>query len=296
MNPLFAALTAVVLSLMVVGGDASAAHKPAHETSARKSAPAAKQSSKHADKKAEKKAEKKSAKKVDKKADKKAEKQLAKQADKPASKAVSSRSVKSKAVESKAVESVSKGQRHKHAEAKAEPPRRLTRAERRREARAAREAAAQEREQERKAQRASRHGKRVAEPTPAPAPQPPVSRAEPAKQPPRGPSAAISGRDGSSMRRMPRVSTESGSNLLPYLGFNAKHPFLASHTKPVLRNSFFVQTPTWVRPICSQTRPRNFIWPSLSLSLLISYHPNPVVPEPGLYRPERVSGRCLAAH
>ncbi|HQE40632.1 MAG TPA: hypothetical protein PLC55_15155 [Zoogloea sp.] len=111
MNPLFAALTAVVLSLMVVGGDASAAHKPAHETSARKSAPAAKQSSKHADKKAEKKAEKKSAKKVDKKADKKAEKQHAKQADKSASKAVSSRSAKSKAVESKAVESVSKGQR-----------------------------------------------------------------------------------------------------------------------------------------------------------------------------------------
>ena len=42
MNPIFAALTAVVFGLLVLGGEASAAPQPTHATPARKVAPAAK--------------------------------------------------------------------------------------------------------------------------------------------------------------------------------------------------------------------------------------------------------------
>ena len=54
MNPVFAALTAVVFGLLVLGGEASAAPQPTHATPARKVAPAAKPVAKPAPKSAPK--------------------------------------------------------------------------------------------------------------------------------------------------------------------------------------------------------------------------------------------------
>ena len=58
MNPIFAALTAVVFGLLVLGGEASAAPQPTHATPARKVAPAAKPVAKPAPKSVSKSASK----------------------------------------------------------------------------------------------------------------------------------------------------------------------------------------------------------------------------------------------